>query len=182
MFSAAAHQSPFSIRHDVSLVEKLTAHLQNLDRSRGKISESICLPTARPKSANSNSRRISAFRKKMHLRADRDTNPHKERETLKKWTQKSTQSPFRAYSSARRRALCFDCLDTASCPRRTMKFKVAAPEVSFHRRNETQKRRSCISTFKRSVRLCLPVVKFKLSILKIRDGSKLLGTSLQIVI
>jgi len=50
---------------------------------------------------------------------------------------KSGQAPFRAYSSARRRALCFDCLDTASCPRRTL--QVAGHREAFHFVGETKR-------------------------------------------
>lgn len=62
--------------------------------------------------------------------------------------------------------------------RRTMQFKVAAPEAPFHRRNEAQKRQCDLDDFKRSVRLRAPTVKFKLSILMIRKRRNLLRAAL----
>jgi hypothetical protein len=59
-----------------------------------------------------------------------------------------------------------------------MQSKVAAPGLRFIGEMKRKKRQCYLLTFKRSLRLSLPTVKFKLSILMICNYRNLLGTSL----
>jgi hypothetical protein len=90
----------------------------------------ICRCTARPKSAIPHNSRISsplnAFSRPIETQA-RKWNGSRSRFGR----HKSDQAPFRAYSSARRRALCRDWLDTASCPRRTIQVEVRHEALPF---------------------------------------------------
>ena len=95
----------------------------------------ICLCIARPKSAIPHNSRIpapvNAFYEPTETQARKGNGNRSD-----SGRHKSGQAPFRAYSSARRRALCCDWLDTASCPRKTVKLEARVTGFPFHRRKK----------------------------------------------
>src|SRR5580704_2763093 len=105
-----------------------------------------------------------------------------ERESLKIRRHKSGQAPFRAYSSARRRALCCDWLDTASCPGKTMQVEDCRAASHFIGEIKRSRRRCNFSLSSAVCSLSHRIVKFKLSIAAIREARDLLRSSLQIVV
>ncbi len=75
---------------------------------------------------------------------------------------------FPAKRLALLRALCFYCLDTASCPRRTSQREVRVAAPLFVGEKRTSKRRCGSFTLTRSLQNIRRRVKFKLSIATIR--------------